>query len=122
MFNRKEYMREYQKKYRETHRDEIREIMREYRKKNKDKITEYRKKYNEANREKLNARQRKYYANNKDKYKKCILKRCERDGTTPTEIVLNSKKRRVDRLVAEGVINPWSVINRGAAPKYEAKK
>jgi hypothetical protein len=92
MFNKKEYMREYQKKYRETHR------------------------------EKLNARQRKYYANNKDKYKKSILKRCERDGTTPTEIVLNNKKRRVDRLVAEGVINPWSVINRGAAPKYEGAK
>ena len=72
--------KEFAKKYREEHKEEIkkyreknREERKEYRKKyyeqNKEKINEKQREYNEQNKEKINEKKREYYEQNKEKIK-----------------------------------------------------
>lgn len=58
---------EYQRRYRETHKDEQAEYMRRYYETHKDERAERQRQYREANREKVAEYQRQYYETHKDK-------------------------------------------------------
>lgn len=58
--------KEYFKKYRLEHKDEIREKHREYTRKNKDKVSKWNKKSYRKNIDKVKVRHAKYYAENKE--------------------------------------------------------
>ena len=77
--------------------------MKEYRNKNADKIKEYQQKYFKENKDEIYAKQKEWRKNNKNKWIKSIG---------------DCRKRRVERLKEEGVTNPWSVVVKGAKPKY----
>lgn len=96
MYSHKEYMR----KYYQEHKEE----MKEYKKKWLEKNPDYPKEYWQKNKDKLYEGQRKYQKENKKRF---------------TELCNASRKRRVERLKAEGCINAWSVVSAGAEPKYK---
>ena len=58
--------REYQKEYREKHKERLSAYFKEYRKKNKERIATKKKEWHEANRDKVLARIRKWRKNNPD--------------------------------------------------------
>lgn len=60
------YQREWARKYRETHKEEIKAINQRYREKHKEDIKEANKQYREKNRDKINAQMREYRKNNPD--------------------------------------------------------
>lgn len=61
---------EYNKRYRETHKEEIKALQKAYREKNKEKLREYKKKYYTNNKEKCYSKSRESKEKNKDKTKK----------------------------------------------------
>ena len=64
---RKEYVKEYGKKYREINREKIREHKKQYSKNNPEKIKKRNKQYREDNPEKIKEYAKRWYENNKDK-------------------------------------------------------
>ena len=115
----KERRKIYYRNYRTKHKDKMTEYRKKYYEENKDKELENKRRYYEKNKERFREYGRNHYANNKERYKLNLLKRCEREGVTPTQIVQKSKKKRVEKLRSEGCINAWCVVNRKHAPKYK---
>ena len=68
-----------------------------------DKIKAYHKKYFQENKEKVYEKQREWRKNNKEKWIKSLS---------------DSRKRRVEKLKEEGIINPWAVVTKGSKPRY----
>lgn len=102
----KEKISKYNREYYEKNKEKIRKWQYEYYVKNEEKMKEYRKKYYQEHKEELNKKSREYIKTHKEAYVKSIME---------------SKKRRAERLRQEGVINPWSVINKGAPKQYDPK-
>ena len=75
--------------------------------KNLDKIKIYRQKYFQENKEQIYAKQKEWRNKNKDKWLKSIS---------------DSRKRRIEKLKEEGVLNPWGVVIRGSKPKYKKER
>ncbi len=67
-FNKKEY----NKKYRENHREELKNYLKKWEKNNPEKVKRYRKKHYLKNKEKINKKHKEYYQNNKIKRNKKI--------------------------------------------------
>lgn len=108
------YDKEYHKKYREEHKDKIKDYYKRYYQKNKAKIDgkikqwnidnpEFKKNYYQKNKEMLDAKNKEWRKNNSKRF---------------TELCNNSRRRRVERLKAEGCTNPWAVVSKGEKPKY----
>ncbi len=64
-----EEVKEYQKKYRENHKEKAKEYRKKYYETNKEEIRIQQKKYCENNKEKVKARKKKYYETHKEKAK-----------------------------------------------------
>ena len=113
----KEKQREYRRDWNNKNREKLREYQRKYYQKNKERINELRKDYTRKY-------QREYYQKHKielnEKYKESRKKSNERFRlkTNWSKYCYQKKKERIERLKAEGVTNPWSVVNNGADPKY----
>lgn len=101
---RKQKKREYNRKYYENHKKQAYEYTKRWREKNKDKLKEYNKKYYETHKEQHMAYTKEYKARNPKKWSKKVME---------------YKRKRADRLRAEGCLNPWSVITTGAYAIYE---
>ena len=97
----------YNKKYYEEHKEKFKESTANYRKQNSEKIKEYNKDYFQKNKEKMYKKQKEWRNKNKDKWIKCIC---------------DSRRKRIERLKEEGVINPWSVVTKGAKPRYKKER
>lgn len=97
---------EYQKKYYSEHKEQFKEYNKKWYEKNKDKMKEWK---------------RKYYLNNKDKYDKLHKEWIEKNKDRNIELIKRSRNKRAKKLRSEGCINPWSVISKGAIPKYKEK-
>ena len=69
MTDRKAYMKEYNKRYRDAHKEEKKAYMAKYRETHKEEIKAQRKKYNSENREKLLEYYRKYHKLHQEKEK-----------------------------------------------------
>lgn len=67
---------------------------------------QYRKKYYQDHKEYFKEKQKEWRKNNPERTK---------------ELVKYHRNKRAEKLMAEGVINPWSVIIKKTAPKYEEK-
>lgn len=102
----KEKKREYNHMYYEKNKERLKEYQRTYAIENEEKVTEWRKKYYQEHKEELDKKNREYIKNHRDLFVKSITE---------------SKKRRVERLRAEGVSNAWQVVNYGHPKKYDPK-
>ena len=60
-----------------------------------------------------------YYLNHKEKIKENNNKWRANNKKKVVELVAKSRRKRIDRLRAEGVVNAWSVVNYGKEPKYK---
>ncbi len=72
--------------------------------KTKEYYRQYRKKYYQEHKEKCKENHKNWRANNKEKWR---------------ELVKKSRDKRAEKLIEQGVINPWSVIAYGYDPKYK---
>lgn len=68
---------------------------------------EYSKKYYQEHKEYFKEKQKEWRDNNPEKWR---------------ETVKRNRNKRVERLIAQGCINPWSVVIHGYDPKYEMVK
>ena len=64
---------------------------------------EYRKEYYQKNKEKEYEKQREWQTKNSKQF---------------SRLVQDSRRRRVEKLRAEGCTNAWNVVLKGAEPKY----
>ena len=94
--NKQEYMR----KYYYEHKEQFKNYNKIFLEKNPD----YKKEYYQKNKERIYELQTKYRKKNSKK----ISEQCHQ-----------SRKRRVERLKAEGCINAWSVVVHQKEPKYK---
>lgn len=105
------------------------EYWKEWRKNNKEKIKKSNKRYYEKNKEKLNEKamqwyrehqewQKEYYEKNKEKIYESNKKWREKNKDKFAKLCNDSRKRRVEKMKADGIINPWGVINKGEEPRY----
>lgn len=69
-----ESRKEYQKEYRESHKDKAREYLREWQRKNKDKTSGYMKTYRERHPEVIARIQKKYYESHKEQHREVARK------------------------------------------------
>lgn len=69
-----ESRKEYQKEYRESHKDKAREYLREWQRKNKDKTSGYMKTYRERHPEVIARIQKKYYESHKEQHREAARK------------------------------------------------
>lgn len=90
------------------------EYSRRYYKKNKDKIKEQQKKWYE----KHPNYKKELYQKNKDKIYQQQTEYRKKHKQRFTELCIASRRRRAERLRAEGITNPYAVIN-GYQPKYK---
>lgn len=60
-----------------------------------------------------------YYQENKEKFREYHKKWRTKNKERWKELCYENREKRVARLIAQGVINPWSVINKKAEPKYD---
>lgn len=117
-----------------TTKEKINEYHREYYAKHKEKIKEQRKKYYQNNKEMHLAKSKKWKDNNKEKVREYsreymkqhpeIGKKCSDNFKAKHnwyEYCKEARKRRAERLKAQGITNPYAVIN-GAEPKYKENK
>lgn len=72
--------------------------------KQKEYYKEYRKKYYEQNKEKFKEYHKQWRIKNREKW---------------NAISLKSRDKKAAELIAQGIINPFSVINKKAEPKYK---
>lgn len=93
--------KEYNKKYYQEHKEKFKEYKRKFLERNPD----YVKKYYKDNKEEIYKSQRKYQIKNNKKF---------------IELCCESRRRRVEKLRANGCINAWAVVN-GAEPKYKGE-
>ena len=75
--------------------------------KQKEYYKQYRKKYYQEHKEYFKEKQKEWRKNNPERTK---------------ELVKYHRNKRAEKLMAEGVLNPWSVIVYGKEPKYEREQ
>lgn len=128
----KEKKQVYNKQYYEKHKNELKEYNKKYREQHKAKYREYNKKYYAAHKDELNLKHKEWCKNNKEKVsagakryrqlhpevgKRAIDK--FRSKVNWVEYCGQKRKERVERLRAQGVINPWKVVTKKEEPKYK---
>ena len=113
-----EEKRIYARKWRELNRDKINAQRREKYKLNSEKQKEYNKKWNEKNKEKVRESKHNYYLKNKDKIEAMNKKWRKENKKRWIQLLSGCRKRRVERLRSEGIINAWGVVNKGEEPKH----
>lgn len=101
----------------EEQRQYKREYMRKWNAEHREHLSEYRKKDRLEHPEKYKA----YYEKNKDRIYKTNTKWRKNHSKEFTKLVANARKRRVERLRAQGCTNPWMVVVNGAEPKFKSK-
>lgn len=62
---------------------------------------------------------KKYYQEHKEYYKEKRKKWAKANPERNKELVRYHRNKRAERLISQGVTNPWSVIAFGKEPKYE---
>jgi hypothetical protein len=62
---------------------------------------------------------REYYQKNKEYFKQKQIEWRKNNPERARELAKKHRNARAERLIAEGVTNPWSVIVKGNAPKYK---
>lgn len=97
--------KEYMKKYYLEHKEEYRKRAEKYLENHPD----YKKEYYQNNKEMFN-NNLKRWINKSEENRKRFTESCNR-----------SRKKRIEKLRAEGVINVWAVLNKKAEPIYEEK-
>ena len=95
------------------------EYMRKYYQKNKDRINEQRKQKRHENAEEFNKKRREYYAKHKDAIYKSQRKWVAKNKKLFSKLCQESRRRRVERLKAEGIKNAWEVAVFNKEPIYE---
>ena len=65
---------------------------------------------------------KKYYQEHKEKAKEYHKQWRENNREKWNELSARSRKRKAYKLIQEGVINPYTVINNKGEPKYEMVK
>lgn len=75
--------------------------------KTKEYYRQYRKKYYQDHKEYFKEKSREWRKNNPERNK---------------ELVKYHRNKRAERLIEQGVVNPWSVIAYGYDPKYKEKQ
>lgn len=97
----------YWKEYYQKNKEKLREKYRKYYYEHPEKIAEYQKRYREKNRDKLN---------------KYILDWKEKNRGRYMKDIKIARRKKVDKLREQGVINAWNVVNYGKEPKYKEGK
>lgn len=110
---RQEYAREYYKK----NNEKIKESKRKYYENNKEKFKEWNKKWREENIEKYRENRR-IYNNEHPEYRKKSLEKFKEKNNW-SEYCSQKRKERVERLRKQGCTNAWSVVTKGAEPKFK---
>lgn len=90
----------------------------EYYQKNKDKFREWNKRWREQNPEKAKEISHKYWVENKERLYQQQREYQKANKERFVELCNNSRRRRVEKLRAEGVTNAWAVVTKGDKPKY----
>lgn len=108
--------KEYQKQYRLEHKDKYKEYNKKWYQSHKEERKEYNKKWRENNIERAREICREYLKKHPELNKKSY----ENFKATHnwSEYCKEARKRRIERLKAQGITNPYAVIN-GAEPKYK---
>ena len=88
--------------------------MKEYYKKNKKKLDEYTKEWRRNHPEEV----KQYWKDNKEKLYQQNRKWQKANSKRFSQLCCESRRRRVEKLKAQGITNAWAVIN-GAEPKYK---
>lgn len=131
----KEKTQRYNKQYYEKHKDKLKEYRKQYREQHRAKFQEYNKKYYDAHKDELLLKHKIWRANNKEKVR-AIVKKYHQSHPEVGKAAINKfrakvnwseycgqkRKERVERLKAQGVINPWKVITKKEEPKYKDNK
>lgn len=93
---------------------------REYYLKHKEEYKKRSKEYYETHKEKCIEYRRKYYQEHKEQYRECCRKSYQKfkNKVNWSKYCGECRKRRVEKLREQGVKNPWSVVVKGAEPKY----
>lgn len=131
----KEKTKEYNKQYYEKHKDKLKEYRKQYREQHRAKFQEYNKKYYDAHKDELLLKHKIWRANNKEKVRAAVKKYHQlhpevskaainkfRAKVNWAEYCGQKRKERVERLKAQGVINPWKVVAKKEEPKYKDNK
>lgn len=93
---------DYHKEYYQKNKEKIKERAKQWKKDNKEKHSEHCKKYRETHKEAVKKNMEDFKAKH-----------------NWSEYTVNSRKRRFERLKAEGVKNAWDVILKKAEPIFE---
>ena len=93
---------------------------RKWQQENKEKVLEYNKRYRQKHKEKVKEIQQRYRQNNPEKIREIDKRSHQRFIKTHnwSEYCDKKRKERVERLKAQGIKNPWAVMN-GREAKYE---
>lgn len=110
--------KEYSRKYRETHKEQMRLSRRKYYETHKEKEKEKKKKYAETHKEQIIAYRKKYYQEHKERADALHREWNRNHKKRNVEMTSKSKWKRVLKLREQGVANAWSVVNYGKEPKY----
>lgn len=65
---------------------------------------------------------KKYYQEHKEYFKEKRKKWTKDNPERNKELVRYHRNKRAEKLISQGVTNPWSVIAFGKEPKYEVVK
>lgn len=114
----KEERKEYKKEWVKNNPDKMKKYRKKYYETHKEQFNEYQKRWNEKNKEKVKEMHHNYYLNNKEKFYEKHKEWSKKNKKRKVELVSQCRRRRVDRLRAEGCTNAWSVVIKGAKPKY----
>lgn len=99
------------------------EYQRKWQRENKEKVAGYNKKYRETHKEKVKEIAKNWRLKNIDRVKE-INKRSHikfKETHNWSEYCDERRKARAERLMAQGIKNPWAVMN-GGKPKYKEKE
>lgn len=107
-------LKEYRRQYYQAHKEERREYNKEYYQDNIEKFREKNKRWQKEHPE----YRKENYKKNKEKIYESQTKYRHNNSKKVAQMVSVCRKRRVERLRAEGIINPWAVISGKSKPKY----
>ena len=65
---------------------------------------------------------KKYYQEHKEYFKEKRKKWTKDNPERHKELVKYHRNKRAEKLISQGVLNPWSVIAFGKKPRYEVVK
>lgn len=96
-------------------KEERKEYNKKYYEENKDKRNVYIKNFKEKN----PGYSKEYYEKHKDKIYEYQVKYRKKNSKKFAQLVLESKKRKVEQLRSQGCKNAWMVVNFNREPKYK---